>query len=124
MKALACCLLLLLAFGCVDVEDPDVDAEAQALVSGPPRIVSTTINAPIVNGRYQIIAGKAYTATVVVDAGTITYLTRVQANDATSTAAMIGNQYRDDTVIAYTGRHVYTFPLSTSRRSPGRASGT
>jgi hypothetical protein len=111
-----CCLVLLLAFGavgCVDGEEPETDEEAQALVIGAPRIISTTINAPFVNGRYQLIASKAYTATVVVDAGTITYLTRVEANGS-ATAAMIGNQYRDDTVIAYTGRYVYTFPLSTS----------
>jgi hypothetical protein len=114
--ARACCWLLLLALvACIDIEEAELETEeeAQALVIGAPRIISTTINAPIVNGRYQIIAGKSYTATVVVDAGTITYLTRVEANGA-ATAGMIGNAVRDDTVIAYTGRHVYTFPLSTS----------
>src|SRR5688500_3720351 len=114
MKLLArtCCLLLLLAFiGCVDVEEIETDDSSQALVIGAPLIVSTTINAPIANGRYQLIAGKSYTATVVVDAGTITYLTRVEANGSV-TAARIGNQVRDDTVIAYTGRYSYTFPLA------------
>lgn len=100
------------AGGCA-VDEGSTGSIEEPLQQGLPAIVSTTINAPIVSGRYQLITGKAYTVTVTVDAGTITYLTRLEPNAMSSTIAL-APAYRDDTVIAYRGHTVYAYTITPS----------
>lgn len=115
--ALLALVLVLTHAGCVEQpDDPETATSSQELVQGPPQIISTSLNAPLVAGQYQLLSGKAYTATVVVDAGTITYLTRVEP-DALPPWSTISPATRDDTVVAYAGTYIYTFTITTS--TPG-----
>jgi hypothetical protein len=115
--SLASLVVLLLFTHCIDEPDTSdtstTSNTAQALVQGAPVIISTSINAPFSAGRYQLIAGKTYTATVVLDSGTITYLTRVEPN-VLPPFSTISPSLRDGTVVAYNGSYLYTFDFSTS----------
>jgi hypothetical protein len=86
-------------------------AQASPLVQGAPLIVSTTINAPIVAGRYRLEIYKTYAVTVVVDAGTIGYLVRVRPDNLPSWIT-VSPPYRDDDIESASGLHSYTFAMT------------
>ena len=75
----------------------------------PPQIVSTTIEAAeIVDDRYQLNAGKSYTATVIVSSGNVTYDTRIEG---TNNSEMLNQSpsFQDKTIPRVSGNHVFQF---------------
>lgn len=79
----------------------------------PPRIISTTINAPVTAGRYQLNAGVSYTVTLVVASGNVTYNTRIEG--ATYVPGLAFSPPTRDKVIGrYTGNHTFTFTATPS----------
>jgi hypothetical protein len=105
--------LLAMAVVAAGCDGRALPSEETALVIGPPAIVSTTLDAPIADGRYQLIAGRSYTATVNVAAGTISYLVRLEPHDVASSTT-ITPVLRDDRIDRNTGVRSYSFAVRPS----------
>jgi hypothetical protein len=80
----------------------------------PPQIVSTTIEAAeIVDDRYQLNAGKSYTAAVIVSSGNVTYDTRIEGSNNSETLGQ-SPSFQDKTIPRFSGNHVFQFTFQPS----------
>lgn len=112
IAAVAC----LFTVACGNSPPDEVTGHQAAVTSPTPQIVSTTINAPISDGRYQLFVGVGYTVTVNVAAGTIGYL--IQLESATVPGSFgLSPALHDDSIASNSGIHTYTFTITPS--TPG-----
>lgn len=106
-------VVCLLAVACVGRPTGEVASQSEAVTSPVPQIVSTTINAPISDDRYQLFVGVDYTVTVKVAAGTIGYLIRLESAGISGSFAL-SPASRDDSIASNSGTHTYTFTITAS----------